>query len=118
MVGASEKRPSDTGNCFSVAVNDHIEYKIVNFNLENLEELMARGLTWPIRIAAISPHHALLDDPRIGSRWYQNEWCIICTPRELLPASQRMEQLRAIERGDRVELANSVIYKGNKVQFE
>lgn len=99
-VGVSRhERPQPHGNCFSVLADDGKDYRVANFNLENLEALIVKGLTWPIPIKALDERNALIHDPRIAERWYDSEYCEICTPRELLPAPQIDRREREILRG-------------------
>lgn len=49
MIGVNmEKFPVKRGNCFSVKTEEGHEYRIVNFSVENLEELNHRGVKFPI----------------------------------------------------------------------
>lgn len=103
--------PENHGNCFGVKADNGASYNIANFNLENLEALLRKGLTWPIEIKALGDRNALIHDPRIGERWYQNEYCEICTPRKLLPAPQLDRREREILRGAIVETDICEIHK-------
>lgn len=105
LVGVLDERPSQFGNCFTVKCDDGNWYRIVNFNHENLEALEGMGLTWPIECTPLSDSVAVIMDGRIGERWYQDRYCEVCTPRELLPITQRQRQRheRDIARGRRVE---------------
>lgn len=108
-----EERPSQWGNCFGVfdrsVTRDDIlgsrvaEYRILNFNAENLDALRKLGLKWPIQCKFLGGHHAIIHDPRIGERWYDTRFCEVCTPRDLLPVPQRQSQERDIMRGSRRE---------------
>lgn len=95
--------PRSRGNCFSVKSYDGRSYNIVNFGHENLKELERRGLKFPIRCTALTGEIALLDDPRIGERWYCARYCEVCCPKDLLPASQLDAPRRDILRGIRTE---------------
>ncbi len=122
-------RPDDSGNCFGVFVNEGvtaeqiinqtvIEYKIVNFNVENLNALLAHGLTWPIRCKTIGPRTAIIHDPRIGERWYSKRYCETCCPRSLLPITQKQARERDILRGVIVEHERfEQINLGKKAEF-
>ena len=106
LIGSHGKYPREFGNCFSVWVRDFGEHRylrIVNFILENLEELQRRGLTWPIRIREVDNEHATICDERILDEWYRDDYCEVCTPHPLLPATQRDRHVRAMLRGDREE---------------
>lgn len=118
-VGVPDRdEPQNHGNCFGVRADDGKSYRISNFNLENLEALMRKGLTWPIDIKALGDGNALIHDPRIGERWYQNEYCEICTPRALLPSPQLDRREREKLRGAIQELASCEIRRyGVKAEF-
>jgi hypothetical protein len=87
--------PLRWGNCFSARLGPEDlapAVKIINFNYENLEELLRRRtITWPIRIVYLDVPRkvALIEDPRVPDGWYQTKYCSICTPRDLLPADQK-----------------------------
>ena len=83
----SKDFPLARGNCFSLYVKRK-PYKIVNFVLENLEELQRQGLKWPIKIAVLDGSLAVIHDSRIGDRWYRDGFCEICCPRQFLPITQ------------------------------
>jgi hypothetical protein len=115
LVGQSlDNRPQQSGNCFGVEGDDHCDYRIVNFNLENLEALLQLGLTFPIKCKVLSPGLALIHDERIGMRWYQQRYCEVCCPHGLLPPQQRDEHERAASRGERTESENCVLYNSTK----
>ena len=70
----------------------------MNFNLENIEELIRIGqITWPIKIKEIGTqllesdrsNWAVIHDERIPDDWFQDNWCEICCPQVLLPIHQR-----------------------------
>ena len=75
--------PVERGNCFTVRVGGR-EMRVINFGAENLEKLLALGLSWPVRCVTVYGV-AAIHDHRIGERWYNQEWCELCCPRELLP---------------------------------
>lgn len=122
-------RPQDNGNCFGVFANDGVtaeqiinqtvaEYRIVNFNVENLNALLKLGLTWPIRCKLIAHRTAIIHDPRIGERWYSKRYCESCCPREFLPITQKQERERDVLRGVIVEHEKFVqIDPGKKAEF-
>ena len=94
--------PLPRGNCFSVKAENGKYYRIVNFGFENLQHLCKeKGLTWPIKISCIGPEHAVINDERIGERWYQSEFCTTCTPHDLLPLPQQLKEYRCEARGGR-----------------
>lgn len=103
LVGVMGDPPHPHGNCFSVKCDDGKYYRVVNFNLENVEALVEQGLKWPIECQAIGERHVVFMDGRIGERWYQDRYCEICCPRVLLPVTQRQRHEREIARGQRVE---------------
>lgn len=110
LVGSSGPFPRKFGNCFGVESEDGKDYKILNFKVENLEELIKRGeLSWPIQCEALSERSAVINDGRIPDDWYQDHFCEVCTPHSLLPLPQRLKQLRDIQRGDRVEHPNGLV---------
>jgi len=105
LVGYFGNYPIKPGNCFSVNVeNENTYYKIVNFGAENLEELISRGLTWPIKIKVLDGHIAVIHDSRIEDEWYNDHFCGVCCPHNLLPLTQQLEYERKIGRGDIVIL--------------
>jgi hypothetical protein len=95
--------PDNGGNCFSVELEDGPSVRILNFGLENLEELMRRGLKFPLKVAVLSEGYGVVCDGRIGERWYATEFCAVCTPISMLPIPQRLKTLRQIERGEVTE---------------
>lgn len=113
LIGADRKFPYKRGNCFDVKTDDDCEYRILNFNVENLNHLLSHGLTWPVKILVLSEHCAVINDSRIDDDLYDTEFCEVCTPRSLLPVPQRLKQLRDIDKGVRVETDNAVIYNLN-----
>lgn len=128
LVGVGrEERPSERGNCFGVfrqkVTRDDIiggqvqEYRIVNFNVENLNALMDLGLTWPIQCKLLAGNKAVIHDPRIGERWYDKQWCEVCCPQSLLPIPQRQAQERDVMSGNRVEHENCVSINFKPRQF-
>lgn len=111
LIGTSDERPSFSGNCFSVKADDGKYYRIVNFNMENLEALIELGLKWPIECEALADGRcAAVMDGRIGERWYSDRYCEICCPEELLPITQLQRHKRECARGARVEGDGYVTY--------
>lgn len=116
MIGVRGEPPHKRGNCFSVRTLNGVnlttseltkqQYRIVNFNLENLEALLSKGLTWPIRIFIKSPTVAIIHDTRIPDNWYQEQYCSTCCPLELLPEPQRLINHLQIERGEQIPHRN------------
>lgn len=96
------------GNCFTMILENGLSLQILNFGLENLEELVRRGLTWPVKVIRISGDYGVVCDGRIGDRWYNQEPCSVCTPADLIPIPQRLKQLRRCERGVRKETPTTI----------
>lgn len=95
--------PMKSGNCFAVISGD-VEYKVVNFNHENLCELIERKVVeWPINIIPISDTHCVIADHRIPREWYSQQFCETCTPKSLWPPQQKLQRLLDIERGNIIE---------------
>lgn len=104
LVGVSGTPPFKRGNCFSVlAEGGEKEYRVVNFCLENLEALMWKGLSWPIKILPISEQITIIHDKRIGDQWYMDRFCEVCCPEELLPLLQQAKLNRMDLRGERTK---------------
>ena len=124
LVGVWGDPPHEHGNCFDVRCDDEVWRRVLNFNHENLEALEKLGLTWPIECEALSERTVVLMDGRIGERWYQQYYCAVCTPRDLLPITQRQRQLRDIARGLRIENGGWITHflgednPNSKVQFK
>jgi len=103
LVGYMGEFPRKYGNCFSVTTPEG-EMRIVNFGYENLKELEKRGVVeMPLRIHKLGPRTAAIADPRIPREWYDEKFCTVCTPRDLLPYPQRLQIELEILRGDREE---------------
>ena len=103
LVGFFGDFPRKYGNCFSVRTENE-QYRIVNFNYENLTELINNNIvTWPIKISTLSNNIAIICDERIPNEWYSNRFCETCTPISLLPIPQRLKHFLDIERGIREE---------------
>jgi len=95
--------PMKRGNCFSVSTDDG-NFKILNFNHENLEKLLSDNIiSWPIKISPLSNSHAIVCDYRIPNEWYSERLCEVCTPFDLLPLPQKLKRFLEIERGNRTE---------------
>ena len=96
--------PMENGNCFSMKTDNDEHYRIVNFNYENLEELLEKKvIEFPITIGIIGGNVAVILDSRIPNEWYSQKFCTTCTPMDLLPLPQRIKQLLDIDRGIREE---------------
>jgi len=91
-------------NCFSVETEDGCNYRIVNFYLETLEKCIEKNIVgWPVKIRILSEHIAVINDYRIPDKYYNNEFCTVCCPEELLPITQQLLHERQIESGERKE---------------
>jgi hypothetical protein len=96
--------PSPRGNCFSMEAQDGEQYRILNFNHENLEKLLEEGkVDFPLDLHKLGEGVALLADPRIPDEWYARELCTTCTPRHLLSHPQKLRKHLQIQRGERTE---------------
>jgi len=117
LVGVmSRDFPLQYGNCFSVSSDSTVRYKIVNFILENLQELLKQNvISWPVKILPISNRAAVIVDERIPEEWYSKEYCEICCPFDLLPHNQQMTYVRKLLRGDieEIECSNGIMVKQN-----
>lgn len=90
-------------NCFSVETSDKKGYRIVNFYVEKLEELLKnKTVKWPVKIKTIGEHTAVISDSRIPNDCYRTDFCETCCPRDLLPLPQQLRREREIARGDLV----------------
>ena len=95
--------PLPVGNCFSVLCAGHtLCISIVNFCLENLQELLRRGVVaWPIAVHVMDADRGIgvIHDARIPHAWYSDRYCEICCPRDLWPLPQRLAFERDIATG-------------------
>lgn len=115
LVGYSaDKYPIDGGNCFSVLTDEDKEYRIVNFGHENWEEMINRGVDYPIKIIPISERQAIVHDSRIPHSWYSDRFCEVCTPLHLRPITQRLRTQRDIECGAEVHSEHCIRFDRNK----
>ena len=104
LVGFLGEYPRERGNCFSVSVEDERNYRIINFNHENLEKLIEdEVISFPIKISKLDEGIAIIADERIPNEWYSKKFCETCTPSDLLPLPQRLKHFLDIERGIRKE---------------
>ena len=104
LVGFFGEYPRERGNCFSVSVEGERNYRIINFNHENLEKLIEDGvISFPIKISKLGEGIAIIADERIPDEWYSKRLCETCTPENLLPLPQRLKHYLDIERGTRKE---------------
>lgn len=104
LVGYFGEFPMERGNCFSVSVDDERDYRIINFNYENLEKLIEDSVvSFPLKISKLSEGIAIIADERIPDEWYSKRFCETCTPSDLLPVPQKLKHFLDIERGIRKE---------------
>lgn len=112
LVGFSGSKsfPKKWGNCFSVGTNNKEWYKIVNFNYENFEHLLKQKvISFPVKILELGKNSAVICDNRIPRDYYNERFCIVCTPTDLLPIPQRLEQLLDLQDGTRKEFGNGIV---------
>lgn len=109
LLGVGGKPPFKIGNCFSVNLQEGGWAQIVNFNHENLNHLLSNEIiSYPIKVVLIGPKHAVFCDSRIPEEFYSEEFCTVCTPKNLLPMPQRIKQLIQIQSGIRKEFDNGI----------
>lgn len=102
--------PLRRGNCFSVSLQEGGWAQILNFNYENLRHLLHEKIVdFPIKIYMLNERHGLFCDSRIPDDYYSDDLCAVCTPKELLPAPQRVKQLIQIQKGLREEWENGIV---------
>jgi hypothetical protein len=110
LVGYFGEFPRERGNCFSVSVDDESDYRIINFNYENLKKLIEDSVvSFPLKISSLSSGIAIIADERIPDEWYSKRFCETCTPSDLLPVPQKLKHFLDIERG---------IRKGTEIEIE
>lgn len=106
-INKTKEPPYERGNCFDVKGSDGEYYRIVNFNIENLETLIDNKIVnLPVKISKIAKHKAVIDDERIPYQWYSNDFCEICCPTDLLPITQRLRIKRDETAGKRETRVN------------
>lgn len=117
LVGVNtSKFPVSRGNCFSVNTESGKEYRIVNFSVENLEYgLKKKFIEWPIKILPLSDYVAVIHDERIDEAYFDNRYCEVCCPKDLLPPQQRLAHERAIACGARVEGERIISFNHQKL---
>jgi hypothetical protein len=104
LVGYFGEFPRERGNCFSVSVEGERDYRIINFNHENLEKLIEdKMVSFPLKISKLSDGIAIISDERIPDEWYSKRFCETCTPSDFLPVPQKLKHFLDIERGIREE---------------
>jgi hypothetical protein len=116
LVGYFGEFPMERGNCFSVSVDDERDYRIINFNYENLEKLIEDSVvSFPLKISKLSEGIAIIADGRIPDEWYSKRFCETCTPSDLLPVTQKLKHFLDIERGIRKE--TEIEIEGRKMKM-
>lgn len=105
--------PVSSGNCFSVHTKSG-DYRIVNFSHENLEEIIRRGINFPMTILTISNRVALIHDERIPNNWYDMRYCEVCCPEQLLPIQQQLTHDREEKQGVRKVSSNVLRFDRSK----
>lgn len=101
LVGCDDSKfPVTRGNCFSVRTDDFKEYRIVNFYVENWDEMIRRGLELPVKIHPLSEWVAVIQDERIPDSWYSDHYCETCCPLQHRPLPQVLAHSRRVQRGD------------------
>ena len=116
LVGFFGEYPRERGNCFSVSVQGERNYRIINFNHENLEKLIEDGvISFPVKISKLGEGIAIIADERIPDEWYSKRFCETCTPGDLLPIPQRLKHFLDIERGIREE--REIEIEGRKMKM-
>jgi hypothetical protein len=99
-IGPSTKFPISWGNCFSVMCDHQIQYRIVNFNYENLQYLLVhKMIQFPIQILVLAGTVAVFHDFRIEYDWYSDRFCETCCPEDLLPIPQQLKIQRDKDAG-------------------
>jgi len=116
LVGYFGEFPMERGNCFSVSVEDERDYRIINFNYENLKKLIEDSVvSFPLKISKLSEGIAIIADERIPDEWYSKRFCETCTPSDLLPVPQKLKHFLDIERGIREETEVEIAGKKMKM---
>ena len=92
--------PVHHGNCFDVVCDDGKNYRISNFSYENYSEVTQRFELSDVKVSIIGKRNAIIADERIPTEWYDQRWCSICTPSNLLPPQQQLEDKLSELKGD------------------
>lgn len=101
LVGYSQDGfPMKSGNCFSVRTDQGNDYRIVNFNVENWEEMNRLGLEPPIIIGILDERTAIIQDDRIPDEWYDRHYCAVCCAETYWPINQQLAKNRQRTRGE------------------
>jgi len=97
-IGIGSQTLVGRGNCFSVELSDGRYVNIVNFYLEDLEEVL-KTINWPIKVSILGGKTAVINDERIADDLYRTRFCEVCCPMDLLPLPQRLRKARSIASG-------------------
>jgi hypothetical protein len=111
------KYPYKHGNCFSMQDDTGKEYRIINFNHENMKEAIKRGVSYPIKILPLDERIAIIADSRIPDDWYADKFCAVCTPKHLLSIPQRLKLELSVDRGE-TTFRNMVMPNGDIIILE
>jgi len=94
--------PRKSGNCFTMAADDGNNYRILNFSFENIKYALDTGkIEYPIQLAVLpaASKCALVHDVRIPDKWYDDNLCPVCTPRQFMPLTYHAQQAREVMSG-------------------
>ncbi len=109
-----EEFPHPRGNCFSLQCGKK-EYQVLNFNVENLKELLKQGVvTWPLRCVKADSRNCYIHDIRIPHHWYSDHICHVCTPLRLQSIQDQLRRFREFERGDRKKITDGPL-RGSEI---
>lgn len=89
-------------NCFDLEDDKGNSFRIVNFYLENFELLLKNNtISYPVTIHILNSIRkiAVLLDPRIPLKFYNDKFCKVCCPKELLPMPQLIEETLLMRKG-------------------
>ena len=82
-----------------------IIYYIFEFlkSIHNTELLKNNKVDFPIKLSIIGKFVAVVDDERIPDNWYNDDFCTVCCPENLLPLPQRLKIKREETSGKRIK---------------
>ena len=103
-------------NCFTMITKDEQLFRVVNVTHENLVDLIENhNLTLPLKLMVLRERVAAVHDERIPHKYYEQRFCEVCCPRDLLPAPQRLYHLRDVATGYRSERPGGTVtfFNGN-----
>lgn len=104
----NKKFPFEQGNCFDIKINEDDYRRVLNFNVENFDELKRIGLS-DVNVMLLSDRHCVIHDHRIADAWYSS-FCSICTPLIFTPTDRQL-------RGDRQTKLGSLKNHGQVTSF-